>query len=89
MTIARYDGLADWYDEHLGDFAARGTAVLAELLGGGRGSCLEVGWGGGGWQLAALVAAGWTVVGVDISVDQLRIAQTRWADHAGLHLRRD
>lgn len=85
MTVARYDGLADWYDEHLGDFAARGTAVLAELMRGGRGSCLEVGCGGG-WQLAALVAAGRTVVGVDISVDQLRIAQKRLGDHARLVL---
>lgn len=85
MTTARYDGLAEWYDEHLADFAARGTAVLADVLGSGQGRCLEVGCGGG-WQLSALAAAGWKVVGVDISSDQLRVAQRRLTERARLVL---
>jgi ubiquinone/menaquinone biosynthesis C-methylase UbiE len=85
MTIARYDGLADWYDEHLGAFAARGTAVLRDLLANGGGSCLEVGCGGG-WQLAALTAAGWMATGVDISADQLKFARKRLGPKVALVL---
>jgi len=74
--IARYDGLAEWYDEHLTDFITRGTAPLVELLGSGPGDCLEIGCGGG-VHLPAIAAAGWSVVGLDISRDQLRVAQGR------------
>jgi len=74
--IARYDGLAEWYDEHLTDFITRATAPLVELLGSGPGDCLEIGCGGGVY-LPAIAAAGWSVVGLDISGDQLRVARRR------------
>ena len=73
---ARYDGFAAWYDERLGPFARRGTAVLLELLGRGPGRCLELGCGGG-VHLAAVAEAGWSVVGLDVSRDQLGIARSR------------
>jgi SAM-dependent methyltransferase len=73
-TVARYDGLADWYDERLTDFVRRGTAPLIELLGDGPGRCLEMGCGGG-VHPPAIAAAGWSVVGLDVSRDQPRVAR--------------
>lgn len=73
---ARYDGFAAWYDAHLAEFAGRGTPVMARLLGSGPGRCLELGCGGG-IHLPSLASAGWAVVGVDVSRDQLRVARTR------------
>ena len=75
-ATARYDGLADWYDAHLGDFTTSATRILVDLIGPGPGRCLEVGCGGG-VHLPALAAAGWSVVGVDVSADQLRVARRR------------
>jgi ubiquinone/menaquinone biosynthesis C-methylase UbiE len=72
----RYDGLAEWYDAHLGDFTLSATPVLLELIGNGPGRCLEVGCGGG-VHLPALAVAGWSVAGVDVSADQLRVARRR------------
>jgi len=76
MTTAGYDGLAEWYDEHLTDFTSRATALLVNLLGNGPGWCLDLGCGGG-VHAPAIAVAGWSVVGLDISVDQLRVAQRR------------
>jgi SAM-dependent methyltransferase len=75
-VTARYDGLADWYDAHLGDFTKSASALLLELIGPGPGRCLEIGCGGG-IHLPALAEAGWSVVGVDVSSDQLRVARRR------------
>jgi len=76
---ARYDGFARWYDEHLAaGFGAAGDATLKQLLGAGAGRCLDL-CCGTGTHLEALCALGWRVTGVDISVDQLRIAQERAA----------
>jgi SAM-dependent methyltransferase len=76
MAVARYDGFADWYAERLRDFAGSRTPLLVELLGRGPGRCLEVGCGGG-FHLGAIAEAGWSVVGLDISRDQLRVARAR------------
>jgi len=81
VTATRYDGLADWYDETFAWYpsAADGPApVLAALLGRGPGLVLDVGCGTG-LSALALAAAGWTVGGVDVSADQLRLARGRCA----------
>lgn len=72
---ARYDGLADWYDETVGRDAHR-EQVLREHLPRGSGDCLDLGCGSGR-NLAVIEATGWTVSGVDISEDQVHIARTR------------
>ena len=73
---ARYDGHSDWYDAFCGQFAPRNAADLAGLLGPGDGLCLDLGCGTG-FYLDAIRATGRSVVGLDRSADQLRIARTR------------
>lgn len=78
---ARYDGHAGWYDatfRQLGE-PAGSAGLLARLLGpAGAGGpvCLDVGCGTG-LHFAAVAARGHTVVGVDVSADQLHVAATR------------
>ncbi|MDX6513565.1 MAG: hypothetical protein QOE36_3069 [Gaiellaceae bacterium] len=83
MTTARYDGLAEWYDQELGPFVERSLPDVRELLGPGSGRCLDVACGTG---IASLAVAelGWNVAGVDVSADQLRIARTRLGSEAEL-----
>jgi SAM-dependent methyltransferase len=50
--------------------------LVAELLGRGRGRCLDLGCGTGVF-VTLLAELGWTVVGVDVSDDQLRVARER------------
>ena len=78
---ARYDGHADWYDATFRRYSDEdGSAgVLARLLGpADRGDpvCLDIGCGTG-LHFAAVERLGHTVVGVDLSADQLRVAATR------------
>jgi SAM-dependent methyltransferase len=73
-SIARYDGFADYYAQHLRSFARRGTPVLVALLGPGRGTCLELGCGQG-MHLDALAELGWRPIGLELSTDQLRYAR--------------
>ena len=73
-TTARYDSYDRWYDERLTPFAQRATPLIRAWLGPGPGRCLELGCGGG-LHLPAVAEAGWFVVGVDISADQLTIAR--------------
>ena len=75
-TSARYDGLADWYDENLRTFTLGSSGVLRALLGHGHGRCLDLGCGSG-LHFEDLLALGWTVTGVDVSEDQLRLARRR------------
>ncbi|MEU3170237.1 class I SAM-dependent methyltransferase [Streptosporangium sp. NPDC006930] len=70
---ARYDGQAEWYDDYIGPGA---TADIADLLGPGEGLCLDVGCGTG-LYLDAIRSTGRTVVGLDRSADQLRLARRR------------
>jgi SAM-dependent methyltransferase len=77
----RYDGLADWYDSEIrlgpaADVTATALLSLIRLLGSGPGKCLDVGCGTG-IALPELSKLHWSVVGVDISADQLRIARER------------
>ena len=76
--VARYDGHAEWYDEH---FFAKAfpeeEAFLRECLGPGNGEiCLDVACGPGRYG-RFLADAGYRAVGFDISADQLRFARRR------------
>jgi SAM-dependent methyltransferase len=78
---ARYDGHAEFYDRLFAaytDATESPGADLARLVGppSGDGWVLDVCCGGGLSGLA-LAAAGWRVMGVDISPDQLRLASRR------------
>jgi SAM-dependent methyltransferase len=78
--MPQYDGIADWYDQYISTDARPLTelalATLGELLGPGQGRCLDLGCGGG-VAISAIASLGWSVVGVDESADQLRVAQDR------------
>jgi SAM-dependent methyltransferase len=81
VSPARYDGLADWYDTWserpaVASFSAEAGRSVLGLLGPGPGRCLDVGCGGGR-LVVALAEAGWTACGVDLSEDQLRVAERR------------
>jgi SAM-dependent methyltransferase len=73
---ARYDGHADWYEDWNQPHAERYAAEVQELLGPGDGLCLDLGCGGGHY-FGALAATRRTVVGLDYSADQLRVARRR------------
>ena len=76
LTRSRYDGHAEWYDEWNQPHAERNAPDVRELLGPGDGLCLDLGCGGG-LYFDVLAATGRTVVGLDRSADQLRIARGR------------
>ncbi len=77
-TEARYDGLADWYDAEFQPepLESETWRTLADLLGEGSGSLLDVGCGTGGYA-AGLAGLGWDVTGVDASEDMLRRAAAK------------
>jgi SAM-dependent methyltransferase len=85
----RYEGLADFYDEHnSGHSDGEGSAggELVRLLGPVTGWCLDVACGTG-LGSRALASAGWRVGGVDLSADQLRLGAPRlaWAARGDAH----
>src|SRR5918911_3514111 len=93
VSPARYDGLADWYDTWserpaVVSFSAEAADTVLRLLGPGPGRCLDVGCGGGR-LVVALAEAGWAVTGVDLSEDQLRVAERRAGDVAEALVRAD
>jgi SAM-dependent methyltransferase len=73
---ARYDGLAAWYEAVARPSMDASRKDLADLVGPGGGLCLDLGCGTGLYA-DVLEGCGRTVVGVDISRDQLRLAQAR------------
>jgi SAM-dependent methyltransferase len=77
-TVARYDAVAEWYDEQLAtsELGLSGRAVALRLLGPGPGRLVDVGCGGGSHMLA-FAQAGWSAVGVDVSEAQLALARAR------------
>jgi SAM-dependent methyltransferase len=73
----RYNGLAEWYDSTFTGYRDGPSArVLEELLGQGDGVCLDTGCGGG-LHFAAIESTGRRAVGLDYSLDQLRVAASR------------
>ncbi len=76
LTKSRYDGHADWYDDWNKPHAERNAPDVLDLLGSGAGLCLDLGCGSG-LYFDVLAATGRTIVGLDRSADQLRIAQAR------------
>jgi SAM-dependent methyltransferase len=73
---ARYDGLAAWYEEVARPSVDFSRRDLVDLLGPGEGLCLDLGCGTG-LYCEIIESTGRTVVGVDISRDQLRLATAR------------
>jgi SAM-dependent methyltransferase len=75
VTRARYDGLSEWYEATLlGNPLVPDTAC--RLLGTGPGRLLDVGCGTG-FHTVRFAEAGWSVVGIDPSHGQLRLARGR------------
>jgi SAM-dependent methyltransferase len=83
-ATSRYDGHADWYDVSSAGWADANRDHLLALLGPGDGLCLDLGCGTGHY-FPILRDAGRTVVGLDHSADQLRLARGR----GGLPVRAD
>ncbi len=83
VTRALYDGYAEWYDENIAPFGLAATATILRFLGSGRGRCLDLGCGTG-IHLPTLLDVGWSVTGVDVSEDQLRLARERVGDEVEL-----
>lgn len=73
---ARYDGYADWYDTNLAPYVDAAGGDLLQLLGPGPGRCLDLACGTGA-NLRRLTDAGWSVIGADLSSDQLRRAHAQ------------
>jgi SAM-dependent methyltransferase len=76
VTEARYDGLADWYQEFRPALGEEESAALERLLGPGDGRCLDLACGTG-LPTEAVARLGWSVVGVDVSADLLEVARER------------
>lgn len=77
----RYDGIAQWYEERFRAYSdlreqTSSSNQLVELLGPGTGVCLDIACGGG-LHHAAIASTGRTIVGIDLSADQLGVARRR------------
>ena len=78
MVDARYNGLAEWYDDYLKQPLYDDVPEhVCRLVGSGTGLCIDAGCGTG-IHLGILASRGWTVVGIDVSTDQLGLASRRW-----------
>jgi SAM-dependent methyltransferase len=76
MSLARYDGVAEWYRGFRPSMTPEELDALKRLLGRGDGRCLDVGCGTG-LATEAVGELGWSAVGVDLSEDMLEIARCR------------
>lgn len=81
-TAPRYDGIAEWYDEHFGGYgdltdSRSSSSHLLRLLGPGAGACLDVACGGGLHHRAIASTGRRPIIGIDLSPDQLRVARRR------------
>ena len=92
-TTAPYDDIADWYENtfltsqrsHGRDGFADGLGIdraVAELLGHGTGTCVEIGCGTGIYA-DRVGSLGWVPVGVELSAGMLRHAHGRLAAAQG------
>ena len=79
--MARYDGVAEWYDRAFLPTAPRPYRADAavRLLGDASGRLLDVGCGTGA-HTVAFRDAGWEVTGIDLSEDMLGYARDRGLD---------
>ncbi len=75
---AAYDGIADWYASYVSadaaGFTARADDALRRTLDGGSGICLDLACGTGVFA-ATLRELGWTPLGNNVSLGQLRHAR--------------
>src|SRR5919112_5765347 len=79
MPTARYDGFAQWYDDMFMRRPGEGSdtrELAVQLLGDGPGELLDVGCGTG-FHAHAFEDRAWTMTGVDVSDDMLRLARER------------
>lgn len=82
MPEARYDAVADWYEETFlttalaRDIARWADGLVERLLGPGPGRCLDLGCGTG-IHVPPLKSLDWSVAGIDLSAEQLRHAGRR------------
>lgn len=76
MAHARYDGVADWYQDFRPSLPLDELDALRRILGPGSGTCLDVGCGTG-LATAAVAGLGWSAIGVDVSADLLEVAHGR------------
>jgi SAM-dependent methyltransferase len=83
---SRYDGVAEWYDAFVRsvDHTPVVLDTLERLLGTGPGRCLDLGCGTG-VAFPVLARLEWSIVGVDMSTDQLAVAGP-YAEAVGAHL---
>ena len=79
--MARYDGIAEWYDREFLPTAPRPsrTEVAVRLLGEPSGRLLDLGCGTGA-RTASFHDVGWEVTGIELSEDMLRRARERGLD---------
>jgi ubiquinone/menaquinone biosynthesis C-methylase UbiE len=78
---AAYDEIADWYEREFLPASTPGDPLgirqaLTDLLGEGRGRCLEIGCGTG-VHATQLRELGWTPLGLDLSASMLGYAAAR------------
>jgi ubiquinone/menaquinone biosynthesis C-methylase UbiE len=74
-----YDGLAEWYDDEVrtgfgADVSRLAVDVACQLLGQGPGRILDLACGTG-IAFEAVTGSNWSLVGIDLSKDQLSLAR--------------
>ena len=78
-SVARYDGVVEWYENFRPSLSESEIDVFARFLGPGTGRCLDLGCGTG-VAIPALERLGWNVVGVDVSAKMLERARAYGAE---------